>query len=292
MSRSWPLALALVVACDAQADNAKPGADTAKPETSATKPGAPPAKRRFPLVDKQHRPAAAAEIAKTFPAEWHPVVTADFAGMPQEVTLELPAEVAADDRIPRALAIVRDHAAALGVLAARELHYVVDSDMIRIGAGERWSGQIVASFEGRKLTLYGHLWPIAVERLAVPPEAEKLVSPFYGVAGEYLSKCLDCGHKDSHFVLDKHSFSFAAGMALVCTPEGVVSRAAISIERNYRPGSRIPGIEKLPDFVDAHTLAPLRAPELGIYIPGDGAYVAGTTTFGPRVGFDFAGCFE
>jgi hypothetical protein len=66
----------------------------------------------------------------------------------------------------------------------------------------------------------------------------------------------------------------------------------VVIERHYRPGSRIPGIEELPDFVDAHTLAPLSAPTLGIYRPGDGAYAAGVPTFGPRFGFDFAGCFE
>jgi len=72
-----------------------------------------------------------------------------------------------------------------------------------------------------------------------------------------------------------------------------VVRAGIQIERRYRAGSRVEGIDKLPWIVDAHTLAPLvDSNGLDFLMPGDGVHTVTTTTFGPQAGFGTGGCFE
>ncbi|MBA3539078.1 MAG: hypothetical protein H0T79_05575 [Deltaproteobacteria bacterium] len=256
-------------------------------------PSAPVSASRFAVVAAKDRPAAAAAIAARFPAAWSPRVEVDFAGFPKNVVLTLPEVVAEADRLPRARAVLRAHAKTFGILDAHDLPYQLDGSMIRLGAGTRWTGQIVVSFAAREMTIYNHLWPVASERIAGDPERlEALVKPFYGLHGEFLSRCLKgCGHGDSKFVVDKHSFAFRSGMALVCTPEGLTVRPAVAIDPLWRAGSRVPGAEKLPALVDPRTLAPI---EGNWFIPSSGtATELGTVVFEGQIGFDSYGpCFE
>lgn len=291
--------LVAVFACDAAGDPPAIPKDPPKTPPITTTPVAPPVAPppgtlgSFAVYAKTARPGFASKLALTFPAAWKPEVEADFAGMPKQVILELPDEPKPAARPARALAVIKDHAEAFGVLAPNELHYTLDNDMILIGAGARWTGRIVARFEGKKLVLYDHLWPIVIEQLEVPAAAEKLVSGYYGQKGEYRTMCLPGCKKDHDFTVDKHSFRFVAGMALVCTNAKAQVRPAIAIVRNYAEGSRIAGIEKLPRLVDAHTLEPLAGDRANhFYLPGDGTFAGGVMKLGTRVGFDYGDCFE
>jgi hypothetical protein len=251
-----------------------------------------PRATRFRQLSKPERADAVAAIVAALPAELAPKVEVDFAGYPHDVTLTLPAPVAEADRVARALGFLREHARLFGIVDATTLPYQLDGTFIRVGEGERWTGQIVVEFRDREMSIFDHLWPIATEQVARPAaELEALVKPYYGLHGEFRSKCLEkCGHHDSSFVLGKSDFSFRPGMALVCTPEGVVVRAAFAIRRHYRPGSSVPGIEKLPQLVDARTLAPITG---NFYMPNNGSVVAGVVAIEAQVGFDsYGACFD
>jgi hypothetical protein len=125
----------------------------------------------------------------------------------------------------------------------------------------------------------------------VKPEAEQIVAPLYGVKGEYRSRCLGCA--DADFVLDKSSFTFIGGMALVCSGETITPRPLIVIRHEYKAGSRIKDIDKLPDYLDPQTLAPVTLPPGGAaYFPGDSALENGVVRNTSQHGYDSIGCFE
>jgi hypothetical protein len=146
-----------------------------------------------------------------------------------------------------------------------------------IGEGARWTGRIAASFDEPHFVIYGHLWPIDTPAVA-NPEVVKVTRPYYGLHGEYRSKCMPgCGHPDEDFTISDKSFAFHPGMALVCGDGVVRARAVIRIETTFTPGSRVEGMEKLPDLVDAHSLEPITS---GWLMPGDNGEPSATSRWG------------
>ena len=205
----------------------------------------------FPILSKEERGEAARRFASELGAE---TVGVDYAGYVKHVVFALPREVPEAERVAYVQAVIREHAAAFGVVDARQLPYVIEEYAIRFGAGTRWTGQISARFEERTLTISGHLWPIATEAIArEPAELEALVSPYYGKKGAFLSRCKEECNKDQHFTLDRHSFGFVPGMALICDGDHLEVRAAIAIAHHWKAGSRISGGTP-PRLVDARTL--------------------------------------
>jgi hypothetical protein len=225
--------------------------------TTAVAPAAQAAgpRDRFPVLGEAEQARAAAAIAASFPARWKAQARVDHAGFASELAVTLPAPLADADATARILEIVGAHAAAFGVLDPRALHGQRDHGDVRIGHGERWTGNLLAHYEGRSLRLYGHFWPVQTPR---PPQVDrdKLVERYVGLKGTRPSRC-NCRDVDE-VVLDASSFSVDAGLAMVCDDGELRPRPAIAVRANLGSAT-VPGLEGMPRLLDATTREPIDA---------------------------------
>jgi hypothetical protein len=216
---------------------------------AAVGPAAAEPKDRFKLLSRAEQAKAQAAIEASFPARWRARAKVNYAGFVAELAVTVPTPITDADAVARTIAIVGRHAAAFGVLDPKALRGQRDHADVYIGEGERWTGNIMAHYEARRLRIYGHLWPIDTPR---PAEIDrpKLLDKYLGLRGTRPSKC-DCG-RDDELVLDLESFSVDAGIALVCKDGELRPRAAIAMRAEIGSGI-VPGLEEMPRLLDAET---------------------------------------
>jgi len=209
---------------------------------------------RFPVLSEAEQAKAASAIAASFPTRWRAQVKVDHAGLVSELAVTLPAPISDADATARIVEIVGAHASAFGVLDAKALHGQRDRADVHLGHGERWTGNLLAHYEGKRLRLYGHFWPIETPK---PPEVDrgKLLERYIGLKGTRPSRC-NCRRTVDEIVLDAGSFSVDAGIAMVCEDGELRPRPAIALRANLG-GATVPGLESMPRLLDAVTREPI-----------------------------------
>lgn len=204
---------------------------------------------RFKLLSKAEQAKAQAAVEASFPARWRARAKVDHAGFIAELAVTVPTPIIEADAVARTIEVVAGHAAAFGVLDPKALHGQGDRGDVRLGAGERWTGNIMAHFEARRLRVYGHLWPIETPKPA-DVDRGRLLEKYIGLRGIRPSKC-DCRHDDD-VVLDVDSFSIDAGIAMICKDGELRPRPAIAMRAEIGAGT-VPGLEEMPRLLDAVT---------------------------------------
>ena len=226
----------------------------------------------FAILSERDRATRADQLAQTFPPAWHAKVRVDEVGMPEQV--ELAVTIPAAEAEARIAEIVRDRTAWFGIANVAAMHVATRYSDVVVGVGERWTGSLVASVQADRIILWGHLWPIATPRVSTEP-AERLLPPFIGLRGTIPSACL-CGHDRVGVITQRETFALHGGIALVCAGGVMRPRAAIAIQVMLGSVRDIPGLDKLPELVDAHTLEPITA---GYEFPVANTNDDGATTF-------------
>jgi len=204
---------------------------------------------RFKLLSKAEQAKAQAAIEASFPARWRAKAKVDQAGFVAELAVTVPRPISDADAVARTIEVVGEHPAAFGVMDPRALRGLRDRATVRVGEGERWTGNILAHFQARSLRFYGHLWPVETPRPA-ELDRSKLLERYVGLKGTRPSKC-DCRH-DDEIVLDLESFAVDAGVALICKDGELRPRPAIAMRAEIGAGT-VHGLEEMPRLLDAVT---------------------------------------
>ena len=208
---------------------------------------APAAAKSFPILSQQARQDAAKTAAASFPEAWHAKVEVDEVGMPETIELAVPTAIDDDHAAERVLEIVRDHAGLFGIQDKRKLHSHRDYADVSVGEGERWTGAIEAHYEGTKLIVRGHLWPIATpESPAI--DRKKLLAPYVGKKGTAPSKC-KC-RTTEEITTREANFRVDVAVALVCKAGVLTPRMAIAIDPELG-SAKVPALENMPRLLDA-----------------------------------------
>lgn len=234
------------------------GRGSAALTTTAVAPTAQAAgpRDRFPVLGEAEQAKAAAAIAASFPARWKAQARVDHAGFVSELAVTLPAPLTEADAVARILELIGGHAAAFGVLDPRALHGQRDHADVRIGNGERWTGNVLAHYEGKSLRLYGHFWPVQTPRPA-QVDRDKLLERYVGLKGTRPSRGARRDNEDvDEVVLDASSFSVDAGLAMVCDDGELRPRPAIAVRANLGSAT-VPGLDGMPRLLDATTREPI-----------------------------------
>ncbi|HEV7557476.1 MAG TPA: hypothetical protein VGO00_18560 [Kofleriaceae bacterium] len=226
----------------------------------------------FATLSERDQATRADQLAQTFPAAWHAKVRVDAVGMAEQVELAVTIPLAEAE--PRIADIVRERAAWFGIADTAAMHMTTRYSDVIFGVGERWTGSLVASVQSDHIILWGHLWPVATPRVSTEP-AERVLKPFIGLGGSVPSRCL-CGHDDVGITTRRETFELHGGIALVCAGGVMRPRAAIAIQVMLGSVRSIPGLEKLPELIDAHTLEPITG---GYEFPLASTHDDGANTF-------------
>ncbi|MBC7975007.1 MAG: hypothetical protein H7138_08485 [Myxococcales bacterium] len=239
---------------------AEPRAPSANPVGGAGKPSKPAApsawsapdepRDRFKLLTKGEQAKAQAAIEAKFPPRWRAKAKVDHAGFIAELAVTVPTPITDADAIERTIEVVGHHPAAFGVLDPRALRGQRSRADVHLGEGERWTGNIIASYDARRLRIYGHLWPVETPR-PVELDRAKLLEKYLGLRGTRPSKC-DCARREDELVLDLESFTVDAGIAMVCKDGELRPRPAIAMRAEIGSAT-VPGLEDMPRLVDAET---------------------------------------
>jgi hypothetical protein len=202
----------------------------------------------FRLLSRAEQAKTASVLATKFPKTWHAKIEVDEAGFPSQVELEVPTPVDDEHAVERALEIVRDRADMFGVTDGSRLHARRDGADVAIGQGARWTGKLSVHYEGRRVVIWGHLWPVATP----PPLAidrNKLLAPYVGLRGKAPSKC--CKHNED-VVTRADNFRVDVAVALICDHGTLTPKYAIGI-RAELGAADVPGLEDMPRLLDAYT---------------------------------------
>jgi len=226
----------------------------------------------FAILSEHDQAVRADQLAQTFPASWHAKVRVDQAGMPEQVELAVTIPMAEAEA--RVTEIVRERASWFGIADPRAMHVTTRYSDVVVGVGDRWTGSLVASVQADHIIMWGHLWPITTERVSTKP-AERVLRPFIGLTGSVPSRCL-CGHDTVGITTRRETFELHGGMALVCHGGVLRPRAAIAIRVMIGSVRSIPGLDKLPELVDARTLEPIT---VGYEFPSNNGNDDGATSF-------------
>jgi len=205
---------------------------------------------RFKLLSKAEQAKAEASIEASFPARWRAKAKVDHAGFVSELAVTVPKPISDADAVARTIEIVGGHASAFGVMDPKALRGQRDRGRVHLGEGERWTGNIMAHYDARRVRFYGHLWPVETPR-PTDLDRPKLLEKYLGLKGTRPSKC-DCGRVDDEIVLDVESFSVDAGVAMICKDGELRPRPAIAMRAEIGAGT-VHGLEEMPRLLDAVT---------------------------------------